>query len=75
MGTGDAWGIAVRDQLGWSPMSPISNLADDQKKENQKKWKDRVGYGKRWMVEIIFSAFKQIFGINACISGNIIVGA
>ena len=28
----------------------------------QKKWKSRVGYGKRWLVESFFSAFKRVYG-------------
>lgn len=29
---------------------------------NPNTWKQRMGYGKRWVVEIFFSAFKRIFG-------------
>ena len=61
-GSGDAWGLAVRDQLGGSPESRIGALAESEKAENQKEWKKRVGYGRRWIVEIFFSAFKRIFG-------------
>ena len=25
-------------------------------------WKMRVGYGKRWMAETVFSVFKRLFG-------------
>ena len=60
-GSGDAWGLAVRDQLGGSPESRIDALTESEKAENQK-WKKRVGYGRRWIVEIFFSAFKRIFG-------------
>ena len=61
-GFGDAWGLAVRDQLGGSPKSRIGTLTESEKVENQKAWKKRVGYGRRWIVEIFFSAFKRIFG-------------
>lgn len=61
-GSGDAWGIAVREQLGGSPTSPVGKLTEEQRRENQKKWKRRAGYGRRWVVEIVFSAFKRIFG-------------
>ena len=37
-------------------------LPDEEKKDNQKEWKARVEYGKRWIVEIVFSAFKRMFG-------------
>jgi transposase len=26
------------------------------------KWKEKIGYGKRWIVESFFSAFKRMFG-------------
>ena len=38
------------------------HLSDEEKKSNQKEWKMRVEYGKRWIVEIVFSAFKRMFG-------------
>ena len=37
-------------------------LPDEEKKNNQKEWKARVGYGKRWIVKIVFSAFERMFG-------------
>ena len=51
MGRGDAWGLAVRDQLGGSAERPVWALDDGQKGEDQKIWKRRVGYGRRWVVE------------------------
>ena len=27
----------------------------------QKKWRDKVGYGKRWLVESFFFAFKRVY--------------
>ena len=67
-GKGDARGLAVRDQLGGSPESPVGALTDRQKEENQREWKGRVGYGRRWIVEIVFSAFKRVFGESAMAS-------
>ena len=32
----------------------------------QKRWKEKVGYGKRWLVESFFSAFKRRFGEHVC---------
>lgn len=61
-GAGDAWGMAVRDQFGGSSPHRVKWLPDEEKKSNQKEWKARVGYGKRWIVEIVFSAFKRMFG-------------
>ena len=61
-GAGDVWGMAVRDQFGGSDLNRVKWLPDEEKKSNQKEWKARVGYGKRWIVEIVFSAFKRMFG-------------
>jgi len=32
----------------------------------QQKWKENVGYGRRWLVESFFSAFKRRFGEHVC---------
>ena len=61
-GAGGVWGMAVRDQFGGSDPNRVKWLPDEEKKSNQKEWKARVGYGKRWIVEIVFSAFKRMFG-------------
>jgi hypothetical protein len=45
-------------------MKTFSQLTEEQKSENQKKWKVNVSYGKRWSAEIAFSTFKRIFGEN-----------
>ena len=37
-------------------------MSDDEKKRAREEWKEGVGYGKRWLVEIVFSAFKKILG-------------
>jgi len=61
----DAWDMSVREQLGGSLTAHIGGLSDDAKKENRRYWKSRVGYGQRWIVEIIIiiiSAFKRLFG-------------
>ena len=60
-GTGDAWGIAVREQLGGSADSHAWKMSDDEKRRFREEWKKRVEYGKRWLVEIVFSAFKRMF--------------
>ena len=31
----------------------------------QKKWKEKVGYGRRWLIESFFSAFKRVYGSHA----------
>ena len=49
------WGTAVRDQFGGSDPNRVKWLPDEEKKDNP-----RVEYGKRWIVEIVFSAFKRM---------------
>jgi transposase len=31
-------------------------------KDNLENWKDSVSYGKRWIVETVFSCIKRMFG-------------
>ena len=42
--------------------------------QNQQDWKRRVGYGRRWLVEIVFSSLKRMFGssVNAVKMENIV---
>ena len=42
----------------------FNDLTDEQKLENRNKWKNDVGYGRRWSVEIAFSTWKRILGEN-----------
>ena len=37
-------------------------MSKEERSENQKIWKEKVGYGRRWLVGISFSAFKRLFG-------------
>lgn len=37
-------------------------LTEEERHLHQKAWKKGVGYGARWIVEIVFSSFKRIFG-------------
>ncbi len=55
---------AVLDQLGGGITDPkkFAALNTGKREENREQWKIRVGFGKRWNVEIVFSAFKRIFG-------------
>ena len=46
-GTGDAWGIAVRKQLGGSADSHVWKMPDDEKRRFREEWKKKVEYGKR----------------------------
>ena len=34
----------------------------DEKEANRKKWKERVDYGMRWLVEIAPPSFRRLFG-------------
>lgn len=61
-GTGDAWGMAVRHQLGGSPGAKIGRLATGEREENKAYWRGTVGYGRRWGIERLISALKRIFG-------------
>ena len=38
------------------------NLAVVEQKTDFNKWKDSVSYGKRWVVESVFSSMKRMFG-------------
>ncbi|MDE0090590.1 MAG: transposase [Thaumarchaeota archaeon] len=56
---------AVLDQLGGGPGATAAGLAaldDSEREANRRKWKERVRYGTRWLVEIVISAFKRTYG-------------
>ena len=47
-GSGDAWGLSVRDQLGASPNAKrLDLMSREEKRENQVYWKARLGYNMR----------------------------
>ena len=56
---------AVLEQLGGrggcTGREP-NRMTNEERRANQKEWKKDTGYGLRWMVEIIISAFKRVFG-------------
>lgn len=56
----------IEDQLGWSCKRGSTRLnrfiTEDKKEENQKRWKRKVGYGKRSTIEAIFSQYKLVLG-------------
>ena len=67
---------AVLDQLGGGPGATAAGLAalnDSEREANRRKWKERVRYGTRWLVEIVISAFKRTYGdaVAARKTGNI----
>lgn len=59
---------AVLEQLGDlhdsgnAGVAEFADMSDSDRRRNREKWKKRVGYGRRWLVEIAFSAFKHMFG-------------
>jgi hypothetical protein len=56
--------IKVRNnaKFGWKKGNMFRNLSVISQKNDLKKWKDSVGYGKRGIVEIVFSCIKRMFG-------------
>ena len=60
---GFARNLAVRDQIGGrKDRQRIMHICKDEMMHNRTEWKKRVRYGQRWISEVIFSAFKKIFG-------------
>jgi len=54
-------GGAARRQLGGGPEERIGDLTKEERLENLRYWKSTVGYGRRWIVEIVISALKRMF--------------
>jgi len=61
-GRGDAWGLLLRRQQGGGPREAVGGLPREERLENLRYWKSTVGYGTRWIVEIVISAIKRMFG-------------
>ena len=56
---------AVLDQLGGGAGATPAGLAaldETEREANRRKWKKRVRYGTRWLVEIVISSFKRTYG-------------
>ena len=49
-------------RIRWKKGNILRNLAVLTQKNNLQKWKDSVSYGKRWIVETMFSCLKRRFG-------------
>lgn len=60
-GRGDSWNEAVRDQLG-AGEKYVAKIHTVDKEANRDEWKKMNAYDLRWIVEIVFAAFKNIFG-------------
>ena len=75
-GVGRTRGLAAQDQLCGNDPGPkrLAALDECERVQNQKDWKRRVGYGRRWLVEIAFSSLKRTFGgsVNAVKMENIV---
>ena len=75
-GVGRTRGLAAQDQLCGNDPGPkrLAALDECERVQNQKDWKRRVGYGRRWLVEIVFSSLKRMFGgsVNAVKMENIV---
>lgn len=57
--------LAVLEQLGGKgdcTDQDLNRMIKNERLANQKDWKERVRYGLRWIVEIVISAFKRVFG-------------
>ena len=50
-GSGDAWCVSVRR----------GQMSREEKRGNRAYWRARIGYGRRWVVEDVFSLFKRVF--------------
>ena len=58
---GDTWSKTVCAQLGAGERN-VASLSTEDKVANREEWKKMNGYGNRWIVEIVFAAFKRMFG-------------
>ncbi len=68
--------LAAIDHLGDGVSDPkkFAQLTKEEREANRKVWKKRVQYGKRWIVEIVISSIKRLFGdsVSAVTWENII---
>jgi hypothetical protein len=49
-------------RVGWKKGNILRNLSVLAQRNDLQKWKDSVSYGKRWIVETVFSCIKRMFG-------------
>ena len=64
-GVDRARGLAVLEQFGGRggcTNAQLNRMTRGERRINQKEWKEDVEYGLRWIVEIVISAFKRVFG-------------
>jgi hypothetical protein len=49
-------------KVRWKKGNILRNLSVLVQRNNLQKWKDSVSYGKRWIIETVFSCIKRTFG-------------
>ena len=49
-------------KVGWKKGNILRNLSVISQKKDLERWKYSVSYGQRWIVEIVFSCLKRMFG-------------
>ena len=49
----------------------LRNLSVISQKSDLQRWKDNESYGKRWIVETVFSSIKRMFGREYVYSGRL----
>lgn len=49
-------------RVGWKKGNILRNMSVLSQRNDLQKWKDGVSYGKRWIVETVFSSIKRMFG-------------
>jgi hypothetical protein len=48
-------------KVGWKKGNILRNLSVISQKKDLQKWNDSVSYGKRWIIETVFSSIKRMF--------------
>ncbi len=54
--------VRKNSRVSWKKGNILRNLSVVAQKKALQKWKDSVSYGKRWIVETVFSCLKRRFG-------------
>jgi hypothetical protein len=54
--------VRKNSKVGWKKGNILRNLSVISQKKDLQKWNDSVSYGKRWIVETVFSSIKRMFG-------------
>ncbi len=54
--------VRKNSRVRWKKGNILRNLSVLAQRNDLQKWKDSVDYGKRWIVETVFSCIKRMFG-------------